>query len=59
MRELILERGTDTCAQCGMELRELDFFTDSEHPSCHRVCDAECLAHYSTLYPGKGWMVTR
>ena len=54
-----MELSTDTCAQCGMELHTLDFHTDAEHPSCHRVCDKECLMAYSTLYPGKGWMVTR
>lgn len=54
-----LEQGTDYCAWCQCELRPLDWLPDREHPTCHRVCDADCLYNYSTMYPGKGWMVMK
>lgn len=50
------EEPVDRCADCGFEMKPLDFLTDKLHQSCHRCCSKECMNHYFTIY-GQGWMV--
>ena len=50
--------GTNNCANCGFEMRELDYYVGADHPLRDRCCSLECMNHYFILW-GRGWMVER